>query len=76
MASFYCLKVYKGWGGCLKITKYERPYFMDGPFRKINYEKWREVGLCYLKRYIIRMETTSMNESESSNNIFFTEAFS
>ena len=29
MASFYCLKEYKG-EGCPKITKFERTYFMDG----------------------------------------------
>ena len=32
MTSFYCLKAYnEGEGGCLKITKFERTYFMDGP---------------------------------------------
>ena len=31
MKSFYTLKAYKG-ESCLKITKFERAYFMDGPF--------------------------------------------
>ena len=35
MTSFYCLKTYKEGGGCLKITKFERTYFMDGPLLQI-----------------------------------------
>ena len=44
MKSFYSLEeVYKGGRGCLKITKSERTYFMDGYCIVLNFSRFLKI---------------------------------